>query len=556
RPGGGGGRAGAGGRTLGKKSKGTTNHLEWSWWWSLNKDRFIELRSAVRAEKARSVNRDTLLGGTDGIGDVKEVSRKQVAKTIIPTLLLALKDAHYDVRQSAAIALGKVATSDDGSVRKALVQLLSDDDRRVRESVCLGLGMLGAPGSLELLAAVAGDETAGRKAVQRTHVLSRTRAFATIAVGLVAARQPTARGRASFLLTDLLMRRERQLDNRVAPAIALQIFSGPDHGPFLLNVFRDPSQDVRVRAHAVVALGKAGVTSAVGDLVEGLADKESSVAYSCAISLGLLTNPTDKKTVRRIAKVARLGRNLGLRRFAMMALAEIGGDRARSALIQMLTRGRGEDVAWAALALGVIGYQEPHARVEIGRYLMKAWGRSKSESTRGAVAIAFGISRQRHVVKMLRKTLKRAGTQELKSRVCTSLALLGDRPSIPAIQELVRQRGDPDLRRRAAIALGLLGDVHAVELLQEVIASSTRSHAILGAATVALGHIGDRSAVPTLVDFLENPDDKCPGITRAFAAVALGHLGDKDELPLLTQVHAHCNYLASTPTLAELLSIL
>ena len=54
---------------------------------------------------------------------------------------------------------------------------------------------------------------------------------------------------------------------------------------------------------------------------------------------------------------------------------------------------------------------------------------------------------------------------------------------------------DVDLRKRAAIALGFLGDAGAVEVLKKVIEESGASKAVLGAATVAMGFIGDLAAL-------------------------------------------------------------
>ncbi len=136
---------------------------------------------------------------------------------------------------------------------------------------------------------------------------------------------------------------------------------------------------------------------------------------------------------------------------------------------------------------------------------------------------------------------------------------MNDQNSIPAIQALVKQRGDGVLRRRAAIALGLLRDPDAVRTLKEVIESNSRSKGILGAATVALGYIGDRRAVSVLTEMLAKDVSgvyNAKNVPRAFATVALGFLGDKDQIPILSRIQENSNYLAQTPALWELLSIL
>ncbi len=92
-----------------------------------------------------------------------------------------------------------------------------------------------------------------------------------------------------------------------------------------------------------------------------------------------------------------------------------------------------------------------------------------------------------------------------------------------------------------------------------VIESNVKSKAILGAATVALGYVGDSRAVPILSKMLSKDTSGVyfsKSVTRAFATVALGFLGDKDPVPLLSLVQENSNYLAQTEALVELLTIL
>ena len=95
-------------------------------------------------------------------------------------------------------------------------------------------------------------------------------------------------------------------------------------------------------------------------------------------------------------------------------------------------------------------------------------------------------------------------------------------------------------------------DPEAVKVLTKVIEEASNNLSALGGAAVALGFIGDRSAVQTLNDMLSKKDAYKDN-ARAFAAVALGILGDKAELPLLSKVQENCNYLATTDALTEIL---
>ncbi|MAG56258.1 MAG: hypothetical protein CMJ83_08210 [Planctomycetes bacterium] len=560
RPGGGarsgGGRSLRGGRTAGRTKKTAgTGYLDWNTWWDLNEERFLNLKHKLGGRDNSSVDRDTIWGLKDD--DIARVTRKLIRNAVLPTLKVGLSDSFYDVRAGAVIALGKVGDASRPELVEDMSALLADTDQRVRESVCLGLGILGSTDALPILREILEDTPKGRKWVGRSQVASRTRAFASVAVGLIGAREKVGFDNpavASVLAN--LTRPGATLDLQVGPAIALQLMQSKDMAPALMQVLKDETQAPKVRAHVAVAIGKLGHEGAVGTLNALLGHKHNHLARSAAIALGLLGKAEDRRTVGNLIRQARGARDRGLKNFAIMALGEIGGSKARAALMSLLKTGKGLDRNFAALALGVDAFQHKQDRRDIGRLLLKKFTTEKNDVFRSAAAIGLGLVGYEPARQPLRAILAKGGAQTLKGHVCTALGLMNDRDAIPAITKLVADRGDPDLRKAAAISLGLLRDLEAVDTLRKVIAASTNSKAILGAATVALGYIGDRSAVEILVDFVENPDQKHQGVSRAFATVALGFLGDKDELPMLSRIHEHSNYLAPTSALTELLTIL
>ncbi|MAG56257.1 MAG: hypothetical protein CMJ83_08205 [Planctomycetes bacterium] len=559
RPGGGarpsGGRGFGGTTPGGKKSKYTPKHLNWDWWWDLNEERFLNLKSKVRQQAAASENKDKFLGGVDDGDDIALVSQKLTRNSILPALKLALKDSYYDARAGAVIALGKVGKGEE--LIDNIKGLLSDKDKVVRESACLALGILGSKGAVTDLFEVVRNTRKGKKlvGVGTRDILNRTRAFATVAIGLIG-----TRGQLDSEITGELLKLaqtpSKQKDLQVGPALALQLIPGNDAVPQMLEIFKDSQQDRFVRAHIGVALGKVGAKSAVGTLVKGLSDKVNFVQYSSAISLGLLTEKEDRDTINKLIRKAKSASDRGTRNFCIMALGEIGNAKGRAFLMELAKKGKLHDQSFACLALGVMGFKFDDEKTEMGRLILDLYRKTKSESQRGPMAIALGLLEYVPAQDVMRQGLVRPGSQNLKGNLATALGLMNDKHAIPSIQELVKQKGDPDLRKRAAIALGLLQDTEGVEILRKVISESTASKAILGAATVALGYIGDRSAVEILVDFVENPKKTHQDVTRAFATVALGFLGDKDDIPLLSKIHEHSNYLAQTAALAELLSIL
>lgn len=557
-PSGGAGGAGRGGTTGGRRKSSAPSTTTWDWWWDLNEERFLNLKNAVRNSGAASDDQDEFLGDSSGGDDIAEVMLSQIRAEILPALMLAVKDSYYDTRAAAVIALGKVAKGDQADVIEAIQKTMKDEDKRVRESCCLGLGILGSKEVVPFLLKVAQNDTrTARDFFGRTEILPRTRAWASVAIGLIGYREKfSAQDEVVQELIRMARAKSRQRDLQIGPAIALQMIELEENVPAMVDMAKDEDLDNFVRAHVIVGLGKINATSAVPELVKLLGNKDTHVARSSAIALGLLTDPEDTKTVNALRRQAENGKEAGLRNFSIIALGEIGSPAGKASLVKILTRGKNKTFrTFAAISLGLMGFKHDEGKADSGKMIHDAYKKAKDELERGAYAVALALLDYEDAVDDLRPILEQGGKQKLKTHVATALGLLGDSESIPAIRKIVAQRADPDLRKAAAISLGLLRDRGAVDVLKKVIEESGSSKAILGAATVALGFVGDRQAVPILTDYVSNPAAH-QDVTRAFAAVALGFLGDKDALPLLSFIHENSNYLSQTDALAELLSIL
>ncbi len=472
----------------------------------------------------------------------------------------ALKDPFYDARAGAVIALGKVADSSMPDVLADIRLLLADGNRVVQESACLALGILGNKNALRDLSDVYRDTPRGRQLAGKAgaEVPVRMRTFASVAVGLIGAREGFGPG--EYHLEDLVARatiKAANHDLQVGAALALQSSQFMSSAPEVLRAFKNEKLDPAVRAHAGVALGKIGAKAAIPELVNGLDDQDSSVANSSAISLGLLAERRDHHAIESLIRCAESAPARSTRNFCLIALGEIGDPKGMALLLARLDKGQTQGLTFSALALGIMGSKFEDCRETVGSALFGAYRRLKSDQEKAAVAIGLALCGHEPAGTMLAEDLvKGQGNQDLKGHLCTALGLLHHADSISAIQELAAQRGDQDLRKRAAMALGLLKDPDAVSVLARVISDSSASKAILGAATVAIGYIGDRRAVPILVSMLENRQGDVQDVTRAFATVALGILGDKDDIPCISKVQENSNYLAPTEALAELLTIL
>jgi len=125
----------------------------------------------------------------------------------------------------------------------------------------------------------------------------------------------------------------------------------------------------------------------------------------------------------------------------------------------------------------------------------------------------------------------------------------------PLVEQLRTDKKD-SVRAAAAVALGQIGDESAVLALAEVLSTTTASgkkgktkknEFILRAAAHSLGEIGSRAGVPALIEALSN--DYLAGDVRREAARSLGLIGDPAAIPVLRsatiEADAHLSQIAS-----------
>jgi HEAT repeat protein len=130
-----------------------------------------------------------------------------------------------------------------------------------------------------------------------------------------------------------------------------------------------------------------------------------------------------------------------------------------------------------------------------------------------------------------------------------ALGKTGNRAAIPSLVELLNRDRQDAVRGAAAVALGELGDELAVVPLAQILVPArgsrrTKNPFVLMAAARSLGQIGSTAGVPALVITLNN--EAADIEVRREAAVALGRIGDASAVGSLQRV------LSSTdPYLAE-----
>jgi len=98
--------------------------------------------------------------------------------------------------------------------------------------------------------------------------------------------------------------------------------------------------------------------------------------------------------------------------------------------------------------------------------------------------------------------------------------------AVEPLSELVRTDRSPEVRGAAVVALGRLGDPSAIPLLKKALGDPVNRWR----AIRSLGLLRDHSSVPWFIEYLRSTDP----MTREFAADALGDIGDQAAtLPLI-----------------------
>jgi len=423
--------------------------------------------------------------------------------------------------------------------------------RDLQATGILGLARLDRADRIPLLLELAAD--------RREEHSYELRASACLALGLMGRRAPEV----------LALLRTRAADGsghsrvRCNAMFGLGLLAGPASGadPESLAVLRaavlESSGSRDVALSALVAIGLLGDPAAVPDLLRWLREEKVGeralddlrLAYLAA-ALGRIGSPgvpgsPDREVVGALGALLKSGRPMP-RFSAAIALGRIGatGDAATTTACASLLRAVIAEEAWtprcpqtaqfAIASLGRIAGATTTAAAERDAILRTLSGvlREGPEGARafGALALAVGGRRmageaREGVASALRAALARSGeSAEAGGAATVALGLMRDGASAETLRKmLVSTRGDPRLRADAALALGLLGDATAIPELRKAVAQRDRMD-LRHEATLALGLLRDRGAVELLIE--RTGDLKTGRVHKGAAARALGWIGD------------------------------
>jgi len=564
----------------------------WHYWWEFNKGPYLNLRNSVH-RGVQTGSDDFYLGATRAApaANAMRPTARQTMHTVLPALKRALDTTEQrDITTASMIAMAKIGRDHQQfKLRDVFAKRLSVSNQEVRETAALALGIAGFDDgkSLDLLTSLVLDTADGR-ALSGGRVNARTRAFSAYAMGLTARdSKKIATKQRVFAALKPLVDSDRMRDRNIKVAaihgIGLLGLTGSDYKTLKL---REEAKHLLkdffgrklgrggewVQAHVPIALVRlAGVdrkwcirllTTELDK--NGSRRRSNEVVQSCVQALGWLAAPyeddasDDAAISQRLLKVSRTHKNAMVRRYALMALARIGGASNRTALLRQFDRAsKTQRRPWCALALGLLAYnerQQPGASTHIDDMIVDTLRRelraAKNPGLVGSLAIGLGLAGATDASELLVTRLRgQTAKEQMAGYLCIGLALMGDKAAAEDIRTVLEEsRFRPQLLVQAAMALGKLGDKQAEGALLKRMDGGANLVTLASCAS-ALGLIGDRRSVVPLTEMLL--DSKLSALPRAFSAAALGGICDRKDLPWNTPISAGINYNANVETLTD-----
>ena len=290
-------------------------------------------------------------------------------------LLKALKDGHYNVRESVISTLGK---NTDDEIEAALISILKkkDPDQSAKQARSAAVGALGSRGTERALAAVTDasrdeDFDVRIAAVRSLGRIGGDRAAAALAealkdaypIGLFAAEELGSVGgsRALAALLDTLQKKKRDASwqlVRAAAARALGQIGGDEALTALVNALEDRSSSVR--GSAAKGLGQIGGELAVAVLTRALDDKDMFVRWRAVEALRHIGGAD---AVAALLRTLKRDNHPYVRWQTAKALGEIGDTAARAGLIEALQDPNEYVRHWATAALEQLAGKPASARL-------------------------------------------------------------------------------------------------------------------------------------------------------------------------------------------------
>ena len=421
------------------------------------------------------------------------------AQAAVPALVELLADQDPKVREVTSYALAQIGPAAQQAA-PTLAKLLIDEDPKVREVASLALGQIG-PGANEAVPGLVTLLNDPKAEVRRS------------AAGALAQIGPNARQAVSSLIVILT---DNDANFRQAAAFALGKVGPPakEAELTLVKLLADP--DAGTRQSAAFAIGQIGAKAdlAVPALIGLLADPSAQIRQAAADALAQV-GAEAKQAVPALVKLLADG-DPGPRQSAAYALARIGpaAKEAIHGLVPLLADPNATVRQSATYALAQIGPAAKSAVFEVTRLLRDP----EPDVRRSAVyAIAQIGSSPPEAIPTLVELLKGSDTN-VRLNAIIALAKIGPsaKEAVPALLNITSDL-DAELRRNAVFALTQIGPppqaiLTQLKFLTDPNADTRRSAAEnLGHIAASAAKIGSTEFIPVLsqaISVLEQTSDR------------------------------------------------
>ena len=208
--------------------------------------------------------------------------------------------------------------------------------------------------------------------------------------------------------------------------------------------------------------------------------------------------------------------------------------------------------AWAALGAARFARAWPeHAPTLVSDLRALAQDRGNKER-QSAAALALAVVEDIESLHRLRADFHEAKDVELRSWLAMSLGALGAHEERSHLIELAREDGNDALRYRAALGLGYAADPTAVPQLVMAL-QATKSQPVQTALARVLGELGDRRALPALIELAGNAKEDDWTRRRALGAISL--IAQPEDRAWVRTFQPLLDPTRATPTVQALLSL-
>ena len=492
----------------------------WEFWWEFNHDALIDLRPTLNRQGAA-------VGGL-GFTPVGADEKQQV---VLPVLLRSMRDSNERVRASACYSLARLGHTNAVTYLKHAAT--DDSSLMVRTHAVIALGQTRSPRAVDTLQSILWDE----------HRPDEMRSFAAVSLGMLGT--PAS----SLALREMMGTGEQAslpYTVRLAVVYGLGLTEDRANAPMLRQFAVRGTDDDRLRALVVLALGRVGDRAANAVLMDALCDKQTQVRRSAAIALGAVGQPADDQVHQALDQAANRDPDNMVRNFSDIALGRIAA-RGKVELVDTLCKRMLKETSgrrsFVVLALGIAGHDK------VVPAMLQQFRKESSHSLAGALAVALALLDDDKAIPLLRQRFRSTGDPMLRGYLAYALGRLGDTEVKDELRQQLETENSPELLRWTAVAMANLSDPKIGEALQSI-SGPDREVTTRSTAAYGLGLVGDRKAIPLLCTMMNRPGEV--DLVRAQAVYALGMLCDQIAEPTPTAYARDHNYTLNLPFVPEL----